>query len=152
MGFVPHIPLSTKAGKIKTSSLAIAFALTGSILCESPNSHPLFHAHVSSERLQQLIKIEDLLAGSQKLQDFADANGDNRALDGVNHNATVDYLYDTLTALDYYDVYKQEFVEPFPGGSTNLSANGVDYEPSIMTYFYGKYQELKRCILALITS
>lgn len=128
---------------MKTSLLVTAFALTRSILCESPNSHPLFHAHVSSERLQQLINIKYLLAGSQKLQDFADENEGNKALDGVSHNATVDCLYDTLTALGYYDVYKQEFVELFSDGSANFSANGVDYELSLMTYFYGNTKKGK---------
>jgi hypothetical protein len=59
---------------------------------------------VTSDKLQSLIKEKGLLAGSQKLQDLATAHGGNRAFGGGGHNATVDYLYKTLTSLTYYDV------------------------------------------------
>src|SRR4051794_26540215 len=59
---------------------------------------------VTSEKLQSLINVKDLLAGSQDLQDIANAHGGNRAFGSGGHNATVDYLYNTLTALDYYNV------------------------------------------------
>jgi Zn-dependent M28 family amino/carboxypeptidase len=89
---------------------------------------------VSSEALQELITLEDLLAGSQKLQDLAEANDGNRAFGSPGHDATVDYLYSTLSSLDYYDVTKHEFVELFSSGRASLSAGGVRYNPGLMTY------------------
>lgn len=89
---------------------------------------------VSSEELQKLVTLEDLLAGSQKLQDFADANGGNRAFGGGGHNATVDYIYNTLKELDYYDVYKQPFIELFTAATIEFSAGGEEFKAEYMTY------------------
>lgn len=89
---------------------------------------------VSSKKLQKHIKLENLLAGSQKLQDFADANGGHRAFGSGGHNATVDWLYDTLDALDYYDVVKQPFSEIFFEGNSNITIDGSVIENTIMTY------------------
>lgn len=99
------------------------------------NTQPL----VTSEQLQELITIEDLLAGSQKLQDIADAHEGNRAFGSGGHNATVDYLYETLSALQsgnssYYDVVKQPFTELFFAGTATLSVDGAEYDASTMTY------------------
>lgn len=93
--------------------------------------------HVTSEALQKLITIDNLLAGSQKLQDFADANGNNRAFGSAGHNATVDYLYNTLCATGYYDVVKQPFTEIFSTGTASLSVAGEKIEAGIMTYTPG---------------
>jgi Zn-dependent M28 family amino/carboxypeptidase len=100
--------------------------------CE-PHKKPL----VSSEKLQELINLKDLLAGSQKLQDFADAHGGNRAFGGGGHNATVDYLYETLTALNYYDVVKQPFTEIYSEGKGTLSVGDQAIEADILTYTPG---------------
>ena len=89
---------------------------------------------VTSKKLQKHIKLENLLAGSQKLQDFADAHGGNRAFGSGGHNATVDWLYDTLDALDYYDVVKQPFNEIFFAGSSILTIDGNELENTVMTY------------------
>jgi Zn-dependent M28 family amino/carboxypeptidase len=89
---------------------------------------------VTSEALQKLITIEDLLAGSQKLQDFADANDGHRAFGSGGHNATVDWLYDSLNSLGYYDVVKQPFTEIYSAGTATLSVTGEEYEVGIMTY------------------
>ncbi|KAF2188792.1 Zn-dependent exopeptidase, partial [Zopfia rhizophila CBS 207.26] len=110
---------------MKATHFVAAAALTPPAL-----SNPL----VSSEELQRLITLEELIAGAQELQSHAGLGGGNRAFGGKGHNATVDWLYDTLTGLDYYDVTKQEFVELFSGGKATLSANGVDYKPGLMTY------------------
>ncbi|KAF2473622.1 Zn-dependent exopeptidase [Lindgomyces ingoldianus] len=111
---------------MKASLIFVAAGLAVPALCAAPL--------VSSNALQELITLEELLAGSQKLQDIADANGGNRAFGGAGHNATVDYLYTTLMALDYFDVTKHAFVELFSGGFTTLSAAGVKYNPGLMTY------------------
>ena len=50
------------------------------------------------------------------------------------HNATVDYIYKTLKATNYYNVYKQSFVELFSAATVKFSANGTEYEAIYMTY------------------
>jgi Zn-dependent M28 family amino/carboxypeptidase len=89
---------------------------------------------VSSEKLQSLIKTKDLLAGSQKLQDIADAHGGNRAFGGGGHNATVDYLYNTLKSLKYYDVVKQPFTEIYSEGTGSLTVDGQTIAAQTLTY------------------
>ncbi|KAH8194296.1 hypothetical protein TruAng_011534 [Truncatella angustata] len=93
--------------------------------------------YVSSDALQESINLDDLLAGSQKLQDIADASDGNRAFGSAGHNLTIDYIYDTLNALGYYDVYKQPFVELFYSAEASLVVDGVEYEPGSMTYSPG---------------
>ncbi|KAF1993513.1 Zn-dependent exopeptidase [Amniculicola lignicola CBS 123094] len=88
---------------------------------------------VTQKALIKDITLKDLLAGSQKLQDFADANGGNRAFGGGGHNATVDWLYKTLKKYDY-NVYKQPFVELFSAATVNLSVSGTTYAAEYMTY------------------
>lgn len=96
---------------------------------------PKPHVDVDSERLQTAITEASLRAGSQKLMDFATANEGNRAFGSKGHQATVDFLYDSLTALDYYDVYKQEFIAPFSAGSVSLEVGGVKVsDAKVMTY------------------
>ena len=90
--------------------------------------------YVDSDKLQSLVKLDDLLAGSQKLQDFADANGGNRAFGGGGHNATVDWLYDELVATGYYNVVKQPFTEVFSAGSATLKIGADTFAPGVMTY------------------
>jgi Zn-dependent M28 family amino/carboxypeptidase len=80
------------------------------------------------------IKLEDLLKGSQKLQDIADEAGGNRAFGGTGHNATTEWLYQTLLATGYYDVYKQPFVELFTAATTKFTAAGEEIPVSYMTF------------------
>ncbi|GAB1312664.1 Leucyl aminopeptidase yscIV [Madurella fahalii] len=98
-----------------------------------PGKKPL----VDSEKLQSMMKAKDLLAGSQKLQDLADAHGGNRAFGSGGHNATVDYIYKTLKALNYYNVVKQPFTEIFSQGSSELTIGEQSIESQIMTYTPG---------------
>ncbi|KAL5117865.1 Leucyl aminopeptidase yscIV [Pleosporales sp. CAS-2024a] len=95
-----------------------------------PDVKPL----VSSAELIKDIKLEDLLAGSQKLQDIADANGGNRAFGSAGHNETTEWLYQTLLATGAYDVYKQPFVELFTAATTSFSANGEAVKVEYLTY------------------
>ncbi|OLN89038.1 putative leucine aminopeptidase 2-like protein 2 [Colletotrichum chlorophyti] len=114
---------------MRTTTLALALpALASATKCKP---------YVDSEKLQELITIEDLLAGSQKLQDIADAHGGNRAFGGGGHNATVDWLVEELEKLDYYDVYKQPFTESFSGSKATLSVGGAEVDSRPMTYTPG---------------
>ncbi|CAM1509003.1 Fc.00g027420.m01.CDS01 [Cosmosporella sp. VM-42] len=109
------------------------FAFTGLVLAALSDAKP----YVTSNKLQKQIKLKDLLAGSQKLQHFADTHGGNRAFGSGGHNATVDYLYHTLKALNYYDVVKQPFTEVFSSGTSTITVNGDEIESSILTYTPG---------------
>tara|TARA_R110002003_G_scaffold232_9_gene16763 strand:+ start:1158 stop:2681 length:1524 start_codon:yes stop_codon:yes gene_type:complete len=89
---------------------------------------------VSTEALIKDVNLEDLLAGSQKLQDIADANGGNRAFGGGGHNATTEWLYQTLLETGAYDVYKQPFVELFTAATVSLTAAGEPIPAEYLTY------------------
>lgn len=95
---------------------------------EGPNGKKL----VTAKELIKDVKLENLLAGSQKLQDIADANGGNRAFGGGGHNATVDWLYTELKKTGYYDVQKQPFVELFTAATVDFSAGGTEYDAAYM--------------------
>ncbi|KAK1979838.1 peptidase family M28 [Colletotrichum cereale] len=111
---------------MRTAALALALpALAGAVKCKP---------YVESDKLQALITIENLLAGSQKLQDIADAHGGNRAFGGGGHNATVDWLVEELEKLDYFDVYKQPFTESFAGSKATLAIKGVEVKSRPLTY------------------
>lgn len=119
---------------MKSTTSIVSAALALPVLAVAKQCKP----YVSTEALQELITLDDLLAGSQKLQDLADAHGGNRAFGGGGHNATVDWLYDTLDALDYYDVYKQPFTELFHTASGSFAVGGEDVaSASTMTYTPG---------------
>lgn len=117
---------------MKSAALSAALALPA--LAAAKQCKP----YVTSETLQELITLDDLLAGSQKLQDLADAHGGNRAFGGGGHNATVDWLAETLDATGYYDVYKQPFAELFHTASGSLSVGGQAVaSAATMTYTPG---------------
>jgi Zn-dependent M28 family amino/carboxypeptidase len=89
---------------------------------------------VSSKALESLVKLEDLLAGSQKLQDFADANDGNRAFGSKGHNETTEWLYQTLKETGYYNVFKQPFIELFTAATVAFTAGGETYPSEYFTY------------------
>jgi Zn-dependent M28 family amino/carboxypeptidase len=120
-------PLKTFNKMKRSATLTAAAVLAGPALAQ-------YETLVTSEELQALINLEDLLAGTQQLQDFADANGGERTFGSAAHNATVDYIYETLTALDYFDVVKQPFTELYSAGTAELTAAGTEYEAGVMTY------------------
>ncbi|CAA9964915.1 hypothetical protein CFE70_008041 [Pyrenophora teres f. teres 0-1] len=89
---------------------------------------------VSPDALIKQINLEDLLEGSQQLQTFADAAGGNRAFGGTGHNATTEWLYQTLKATGYYNVYKQPFTDLFTAATTQFTAAGEELDAAYMTY------------------
>lgn len=90
---------------------------------------------VTTEELQALISLDDLVAGAEQLQAFADADPDgNRAFGGQGHNATVQYLFDTLNATGYYNVELQEFVELFSAATGSLTIDDEEQEIGFFTY------------------
>lgn len=90
---------------------------------------------VSSDKLQALISLDELVSGEQQLQDFAYAYPDrNRVFGGQAHNDTINFLADVLESTGYYDVEIQPFVELYSGGDALLTINGAATNATIFTY------------------
>ncbi|KAF7591623.1 Leucyl aminopeptidase yscIV [Aspergillus hancockii] len=90
---------------------------------------------VSPEDFPEDIEVEDLLAGSQQLEDFAYAYPErNRVFGGKAHEDTVNYLYKELKKTGYYDVYKQPQVHLWSNAEQTLTAGGESIEAKTMTY------------------
>ncbi|PSN61774.1 leupeptin-inactivating enzyme 1 precursor [Corynespora cassiicola Philippines] len=118
---------------MRITALIAAAGLVTPAVCNNGGGKKL----VSSKALEKLVKLDDLIAGAQTLQDIADANGGNRAFGGAGHNATVDWLYKTLKATGYYNVVKQPFVELFSAATVSLTAGEQDFTAAYMTYAPG---------------
>lgn len=118
-----------KTSLISTCACAAIIAQAGAQTWDDSDLPP-----VSSEALVDLIDVKNLQAGAEKLQQIADENDGTRVFGSPGHDATVEYLFEELSKLDYYDVSKQEFVELFSGGSGSLSVNGEEYEAALLTY------------------
>ena len=112
---------------MRSSSIVLALP---ALAAASKKCKPL----VESESLQELINIEDLLAGSQALQDIADENDGTRAFGSSGHNATVDYLVETLESTGYYDVTKQPFTELYADASSTILVDGKEVPSTPLTY------------------
>jgi len=81
------------------------------------------------------IQLNDLLVGSQVLQDFSDAYWQkNRVFGSAAHMDTVNYLYNEVLATGYYDVYKQEQIHLWSDANQTLSIGGVAYTISSVTF------------------
>ncbi|KAH8726077.1 hypothetical protein GQ44DRAFT_680289 [Phaeosphaeriaceae sp. PMI808] len=84
---------------------------------------------VTAESLKADIVRGNLLAGAQKLEDFAYATSDrNRLIGSPGHKATVAWLKDTLESLDgFYKVSLQEFfiIAQVNGTINRFSADGI---------------------------
>lgn len=114
--------------------IALAAPVLAQYDAKSPKPKPDNKKLVSPKELIKKIKLDDLVAGSQKLQDFADANGGNRAFGGGGHNATSEWLYQTLKKTGYYNVYKQPFVELFTAATVKATVAGADIAADYLTY------------------
>ena len=81
------------------------------------------------------IKLKNLMAGSQKLHDFAEASpGKNRVFGSEGHEATVDWLYKELKATKFYHVEKQKQVHLWSKSDASLTVGDKDYNAKPMTY------------------
>lgn len=118
------------------TSLAIA-ALTNAEIFEARQAEVAtrpWKKYVTSEKLQKHVELDNLLAGSQKLQDIADGADGHRAFGSKGHNQTVDYIVESLQALDYYDVVKQPFHELYASAEGTLSVDGKELDINPLTY------------------
>lgn len=150
-GMFPVAPLSCSQLIMKFTQVLTAAALVASAgASERADPRPLLHGPlavskrqddadtlVDSQTLQAAITQEALLSRSQTLQDIAYASPDrNRVFGSEGHNATTNYLYDTIAALgEYYTVEFQYFVETYSGGNVTLTtADGQNVDASLFTY------------------
>ncbi|KUJ17171.1 putative leucine aminopeptidase 2 [Mollisia scopiformis] len=118
---------------MKLSVYSVILAALGSLSTAIPAPEPRALPLVQSNQLRRVILRSELLDKGRILQDFAYATeGRNRYIGTPGHNATVNYLVDTLDALDYYDVEVQPLTVPSASGT--LSISEVDYEVAPMTF------------------
>jgi carboxypeptidase Q len=91
---------------------------------------------VNRDDLRSSIKLKDLLADAQILEDFAyDTPERNRVFGSPGHNATVNWLYDELSSLDdYYDVTLQPFEALFSAGNASFVVNSVEQNATLFSY------------------
>ncbi|KAF9895356.1 Leucyl aminopeptidase yscIV [Aspergillus nanangensis] len=94
------------------------------------------HKPVSTDSLPKDIKLNALLKGSQKLEDFAYAYPErNRVFGGEAHQDTVNWLYRELKKTGYYDVSKQSQVHLWSNAEQSLTtADGTEIDVTTMTY------------------
>ena len=89
------------------------------------------------EELKASISGDALYEHESQLQSFAYAYPErNRIMGGQAHNDTVTYIYNTLSALDYYDVTLQPWasvVQTFGEASLAIDGEAID-EATLMDY------------------
>ncbi|OQE26854.1 hypothetical protein PENSTE_c005G00210 [Penicillium steckii] len=90
---------------------------------------------VSPDKLSSKIHLDDLLKGSQQLEDFAYAYPErNRVFGSAAHNDTVDFIYRELKKTGYYNVFKQPQVHTWTTADSSLTFNGESIDATVMTY------------------
>lgn len=79
--------------------------------------------------------MDDLLKGSQQLEDFAYAYPErNRVFGSAAHNDTVDFIYRELKRTGYYNVWKQPQVHTWTTAEASLTFDGDSIDVTTMTY------------------
>jgi carboxypeptidase Q len=82
-----------------------------------------------------MIRLEDLLKGTQRLEDIAYSYPErNRVFGSAAHNDTVDFLYRELKRTGYYHVWKQPQVHTWTKAESSLTFDGEPIEVAAMTY------------------
>lgn len=82
-----------------------------------------------------MIHLDDLLKGSQQLEDFAYAYPErNRVFGSAAHNDTVDFIYRELKRTGYYNVWKQPQVHTWTTAESSLTFDGDSIDVTTMTY------------------
>ncbi|KAL1593159.1 hypothetical protein SLS60_010766 [Paraconiothyrium brasiliense] len=109
--------------KVAVATLAAVGATVVNGVAIEPRGNKL----VTSEALRKLIKVKALEEKAHLFERFAyDSPDKNRVIGSEGHQATIDYITNTVKKFPkYYDVYQQ----PMPlsvGVSANLTVNGED--------------------------
>ncbi|KAF3481581.1 leucine aminopeptidase 1 [Arthroderma uncinatum] len=123
--------------KAQLLSLGVALtALSQGVVAEQGDSlNWPFKPLVTTEGIENKIKLKDLMAGAQKLQSFADSHPEkNRVFGSPGHKDTVDWIYNEIKATGYYDVKKQEQMHLWSHAEAAVNANGKDLTASAMSY------------------
>ncbi|KAF3391442.1 putative leucine aminopeptidase 2 [Penicillium rolfsii] len=90
---------------------------------------------VSPDKLASKIRLEDLLKGTQRLEDIAYSYPErNRVFGSEAHNDTVDFLYHELKKTGYYHVWKQPQVHTWTKAESSLKFNDQSIGVTAMTY------------------
>lgn len=80
--------------------------------------------------MRRVLLRSELLKKGRILQDFAYATpGRNRLIGTPGHQSTVDYLVNTLKALDYYDVSTQAFNVSTSAGNVTIDGKPLESQP-----------------------
>lgn len=112
-----HAVLSASFAGVAFASVAAA-----STKCKPP---------VTSEGLRKLIQADALMSKAQLLEDHAYQTPQrNRYVGTPGLETSLQWIYDTVTALDYYDVTKHEFTL-INGGTAALAVSGKSYEAAV---------------------
>ncbi|EKG11208.1 Glycoside hydrolase family 47 [Macrophomina phaseolina MS6] len=100
----------------------------------SPKPRAAWRPAVTSEELQAAISGDALYEHEAQLQSFAYAYPErNRVMGGQGHNDTVTYIYNTLSALDYYDVTLQPWTSYVQqSGDFSLAIDGENITTAIL--------------------
>ncbi|KAL1958897.1 hypothetical protein VTO42DRAFT_3450 [Malbranchea cinnamomea] len=94
-----------------------------------------FKPKVNPDDLMAKIKLADLVAGAQQLEDFAyKYPARNRVFGEQAHKDTVDWLYNELKATRYYDVEKQEQKQLWSRSDQSFKVNDKEIQAFAMTY------------------
>lgn len=102
---------------LSTSFLALAAFLTPSIAQEE----------LTTDALIATINYDDILAYEETLEGFAYSSPQrNRLIGTPGHDATIQYLFDTVSSFGGYDVYLQPFSTVSSSGNATLTVGGVD--------------------------
>ncbi|KAL8832918.1 MAG: hypothetical protein Q9170_004665 [Blastenia crenularia] len=107
----------------------------GCYFVQQQKQNPKFTAGFDNQ-LRRVLLRSNLLAKSKILENFAYTTAQrNRVFGGPGHNATVNYIYDQITALGgYYNVEFQPFVELYSAGNASVKVDGADQGAQLFTY------------------
>ncbi|KAF8753272.1 aminopeptidase [Rhizoctonia solani] len=122
---------------VRLASLAVAASLT-SCACASfiDDTINALKLPLSSEKLQNDIKLPALKTHAKLLQSFADKSNGTRVFGSKGHNSSVDYVA-TIAKLAGYDVQRQTFPHEYSEVLTQkfvanapININAMTYSPS----------------------
>lgn len=94
---------------------------------------------VDSKALQDAISVDNLRAKAEHLESIAYATDDrNRVIGSAGFNNTVDWLYESVSALgDYWTVRRQPFTALYSNVQGDITVDGRTFEPSFFEYSPG---------------
>ncbi|KAL2756330.1 hypothetical protein ACRALDRAFT_2042478 [Sodiomyces alcalophilus JCM 7366] len=90
---------------------------------------------VESEKLQELVTEENLMANLEELNKIAHENGGNRAFGLPGYDASVDFIYGQVSKLKGFTAWKQDFPALFTETTAqNVTVDGESFRTVALTY------------------